>query len=461
MTNYQLMSGAQIIAFNPILQAPPKVKNSYFRALANFTDNVKCADDRWITAEKNFYGELLASDTNGNDGWKNYHLYFLTDLAAVTGYDYYTWFTADTDKYLEHIRANLSEEQKYFPSSLKYAVAGLFPFQNDEFYRADPDRYKHLLYHQKKQRAHWSWLKRQRLYKPMSEYLSLVENNLEFMHREPFRILVTATMSAGKSTFVNALVGKKIAQSQNLACTSKIHKIIGKPYDDGFICKDDGDLLLNAQSSALLNNNPLNRTDRLATAVFFDGELSALRLELCDSPGVNASNYAAHKNIAEDELKSQRYYLLIYIMNATQLFTTDDDLHVDFVKENCRDANVLFIVNKIDMIEPETEDVSSIVERVRRYLIEKNFKQPIMICPTSSLAGFLVKQNRRQSLNRTDQRQLYNLADKFDAMNLAEYYRKFFPYWRIEDSKSEAEQLLKTSGFAYVEKILQNLILFS
>ena len=295
----------------------------------------------------------------------------------------------------------------------------------------------------------------------MSEYLSLVENNLEFMHREPFRILVTATMSAGKSTFVNALVGKKIAQSQNLACTSKIHKIIGKPYDDGFICKDDGDLLLNAQSSALLNNNPLNRTDRLAAAVFFDGELSALRLELCDSPGVNASNYAAHKNIAEDELKSQRYYLLIYIMNATQLFTTDDDLHVDFVKENCRNANVLFIVNKIDMIEPETEDVSSIVERVRRYLIEKNFKQPIMICPTSSLAGFLVKQNRRQSLNRTDQRQLYNLADKFDAMNLAEYYRKFFPYWRIEDSKSEAEQLLKTSGFAYVEKILQNLILFS
>ena len=28
MTEYQLLSGAQIIAFNPILQAHPKVKNS-------------------------------------------------------------------------------------------------------------------------------------------------------------------------------------------------------------------------------------------------------------------------------------------------------------------------------------------------------------------------------------------------------------------------------------------------
>ena len=461
MTNYQLLSGAQILAFNPILQAHPKIKNAYCKALLNFVDKAECDNDRWRTAEKNFYDELLTSGASGNGRWQNYCMYFLTDLAAMTGYDYYAWFTSDMDKYLERIRANFSEEQKFFSSRLKYALAGMFPFQNDELYRADSDRYELVLYHQEKQRAHWSWLKRHKLYKPMSEYLSLVEDNLEFMQQEPFRILVTATMSAGKSTFVNALVGRKITMSQNLACTSKIHTIISKPYDDGFVCRDDGDLVLNVNGSDLLKNNPTNLTNHLATAVYFDGDLAGMRLAIQDSPGVNANDYVEHKNIAEDALKAHRYDLLIYIMNATQLFTNDDDFHIDFVKESCEGANVLFVVNKIDMIEPETENFLNIVERVRRYLLAKNFKQPIIICPMSSLAGLLVKLNRRQSLNRTEQGQLYNLADKFDDMGLVEYYQKFFSHSQIEDSPSEAEHLLKTSGFAYVEKLIRNLILFS
>lgn len=127
MTNYQLMSGAQIIAFNPILQAHPKVKSSYFRALANFVDKVECANGIWSDAAKNFYGELLTSG-NGNGRWQKYCMYFLTDLAAITSYDYYTWFTSESDKYFEHMRANFSEEQKFFSASLRYALAGLFPF---------------------------------------------------------------------------------------------------------------------------------------------------------------------------------------------------------------------------------------------------------------------------------------------------------------------------------------------
>lgn len=94
-------------------------------------------------------------------------------------------------------------------------------------------------------------------------------------------------------------------------------------------------------------------------------------------------------------------------------------------------------------------------------MIAKNFKQPIVICPMSSLAGLLVKLNRRQSLSRTEQGQLYNLIDKFDDMGLVEYYQKFFSHLHSEDSSSETEQLLKNSGFAYVEKIIRNMVLFS
>lgn len=389
-------------------------------------------------------------------------MYFFTDLAAVIGYNHDIWLSASLDDKLEHLC--ITEEQRYFFSSLREALAGYFS-------DSDSCSCAFLRWQRNKQFNHWRWLKRQKLYVPMAEYLSKVEENFRFMYQKPFRILVTATMSAGKSTFINALVGRKVAKSQNLACTSKIHTIISKLYDDDCVYKDDGNLILDAKDSELLQDNPLNLTNYLATSVYFNGDLSGMRLVINDSPGVNASDHFEHKSIAEDALKSNDYDLLIYVMNATQLFTNDDDLHVDFVKEHSNGAKILFVVNKIDMIETEVENTLDIMERVRSYLLSKNFSQPLAICPLSSLAGLLVKRSCRQSLNRSEERQLYTFADKFDEMNLEQYYQKFFPQIQFDrkffpqnqfgNSLSEAEQLLKTSGLAYVERLIRDLILFS
>lgn len=453
MTSHQLLSGAQIIAFNPILEELSSIRDSYLKLLLDFIDWSGCGNSTWTRAEKDFYRELLGEELCGSVDWKKYGMYFFTDLAAIIGYNHDTWLSSSLDNRLNYLCTNFSEEQKFFSASLRQALAGYL-------FNGDSDSRVFLRRQINKQLNHWTWLKRQKLYEPMADYLSIVEKNLRFMRQEPFRIFITATMSAGKSTFINALVGRKVAQSQNLACTSKIHTIIGKLYDDGCVYRDDGDLILNAKDAELLQDNPLNLTNNLATSVYFNSDLSGIRLMIHDSPGVNASDHSEHKNIAEDALKANDYDLLIYVMNATQLFTNDDDLHVNFVKENCDGAKILFVVNKIDTIEPEVEKPLDIMGRVRRYLLGKNFDRPI-ICPLSSLAGLLVKRSRRQPLNRSEERQLYTFADKFDEMNLARYYQKFFPQIKLDTSLSEAEQLLKTSGLAYVERLIRDLILFS
>jgi len=46
--------------------------------------------------------------------------------------------------------------------------------------------------------------------------------------------------------------------------------------------------------------------------------------------------------------------------------------------------------------------------------------------------------------------------NKFEKMNLPAYYAKAFPKVYIKDAKTEEEQLLKTSGFAYVEKLIDS-----
>ena len=72
------------------------------------------------------------------------------------------------------------------------------------------------------------------------------------------QVMITATMSAGKSTLVNALTGHRLCKTQNLACTQKIHAITGKAFEDGYVSKCDGDLILDADERDLMENNPQN-----------------------------------------------------------------------------------------------------------------------------------------------------------------------------------------------------------
>ena len=77
---------------------------------------------------------------------------------------------------------------------------------------------------------------------------------------KPYNILITATMSAGKSTLINSLIGKNISLMQNMACTSKIHTIISKPLEDGVSSEYDHDLSMAASIEDLLSDNEDNKS---------------------------------------------------------------------------------------------------------------------------------------------------------------------------------------------------------
>ena len=270
----------------------------------------------------------------------------------------------------------------------------------------------------------------------------------------PVRAMIVGIPNVGKSTFINALIGKYVCLSQNMACTSKIHRIINKPFEDGFIDKYDHDLALAAGKEELLHNNESNRSDRIIVGTRFIGELCNDRIIVNDSPGVNFSRNYEHKSITEKIIKSRKFNLLIYIMNATQLGTNDESSHLEYVKKTIGRTPVLFLINKIDTFNIEEEDIEATIKRQIDFLKKKGFKNP-MVCPVSSRAGYLAKRFMSTGLSRTEMRELYSLVDKFEQMNLPEYYAKAFKKISVPDSEKEEEQLLKTSGMSYVEKVIQ------
>ena len=287
-----------------------------------------------------------------------------------------------------------------------------------------------------------------------THYIELIRKNILFRKQNPFGVMITATMSAGKSTFINSLIGKYVCLSQNMACTSKIHSIVNKAFEDGYSSEYDHDLVMTAGKEELLNDNEENLSDMIIVATSFVGELNNSRIIINDSPGVNFSGDQEHQKIANKLIKRRKYRLLIYVMNATQLGTNDEDAHLDFVKQTIGRTPVIFVMNKVDSFNPEEENVEDIISRQRSYLISKGFRNPI-ICPVSARAGYLAKRSQIGTLTRSEERELYNFVDKFEKMNLGKYYKKTFPYIKIRNNPKEEIQLQKTCGLLYVEQLIK------
>ena len=57
-------------------------------------------------------------------------------------------------------------------------------------------------------------------------------------------------------------------------------------------------------------------------------------------------------------------------------------------------------------------------------------------------------------LSKSEERELYNYVDKFNEMKLDVYYSEAFKNILVKDDENEEKQLIKTSGLAYVEKII-------
>ena len=123
---------------------------------------------------------------------------------------------------------------------------------------------------------------------------------------------------------------------------------------------------------------------------------------------------------------------MIYLMNATQLGTEDENAHLEFVKQHIGDKAVLFVINKTDALNEDEEDIGAIAQTQIKRLEAMGFKKPL-VCPVSARAGFLAKKAEKEELTRIERRERNNMEDKFE----------------------QDRQLLKTCGISYIETIIK------
>ena len=220
-----------------------------------------------------------------------------------------------------------------------------------------------------------------------------------------FEIAVVATMSSGKSTLINAMLGNEILPARNEATTAtiaRIHDTDGADHFWGESFDKDGNEIKRCDPLTLDNMNDLNDSPDTADIEIY-GKIvgissQSLKLVLTDTPGPNNSRTLEHKNHTYSLIQDSKYKpMVLYILNGTQLETNDDNsLLTDIanaMSAGGRQASdrFIFVLNKADEFDPEKESVEKKVEDTKRYLEAHGIRNP-KVFPCSAYVAKLIRQ---------------------------------------------------------------------
>lgn len=225
--------------------------------------------------------------------------------------------------------------------------------------------------------------------------------------------LVVSTMSSGKSTLINALVGTDLLPSMNRACTAKAVAVLDNDLKTQFAIHavdENGNYsyIEQATKQVIAEYNKSNKTSEMVV----EGEIQGIRnskksMLLIDTPGINNGMDSAHEMITRQVLEDYSEGLILYVINAQQIGTNDDSLFLTYIAQKLKESpqfSILFAVNKMDLIDPEKENPEELIENCKNYIESKGISAPIII-PISAVSALLFKKVlQNQPLSKKEER---------------------------------------------------------
>lgn len=242
-----------------------------------------------------------------------------------------------------------------------------------------------------------------------------------------FEVNVVATMSAGKSTLINALLRQKLLPAKQEACTATISEIkdndgscfMAKVYDTvGNLIQTHPELSFDTMDT--LNSNPeVSRIRVEGNIPFVSSEDVAL--VLVDTPGPNNSRDPEHKATTYRMLSESSKTVVLYILNATQLAVNDDCSLLRHVAESMRIGGkqsrdrFIFVVNKLDDFKKGEDSIEVAITKVRDYLRDNGIENA-NIYPASALTALNIRTILAESDDDNDD-EVYEAKGKVRKFN--------------------------------------------
>lgn len=221
--------------------------------------------------------------------------------------------------------------------------------------------------------------------------------------RSEFAINVVATMSSGKSSLINALLGSYLMPVSEMATTATIVRIIATNQESysGIAFNSAGEELYREKDLSIEIMKKWN-DDSAISSIDIYGPIPCvdnvgMRLVLIDTPGPNNSRDENHKKLTYEMLAESEKSLVLFVMNATQLNIDNEAEFLDYVckcmKEGGKQSRdrFIFAVNKLDMFQPKNGDkIVVALNSVKEGLDERDIIDP-NIFPVTSLTALEIR----------------------------------------------------------------------
>lgn len=224
---------------------------------------------------------------------------------------------------------------------------------------------------------------------------------LKYSKAQTFHVAVVSTVSSGKSTFINALIGNELLPAENQVCTSRTVAVLDNDRATditGHILYSRGEYekipsCTAAQISGLLNSKESDIADVIIECSIPGVRSTQKSLMIVDTPGINNSMDVTHAEITTQYIKSMSSGLIVFIINATQMGTNDECALLGSVKQlldKTPELNIIFVLNKVDELDMEKEPLEKVMQNCYSYLKGLGFGN-VALYPVSAQAAMLFK----------------------------------------------------------------------
>lgn len=219
-----------------------------------------------------------------------------------------------------------------------------------------------------------------------------------------FEVAVVATMSAGKSTLINALLGEQLMPSAQGNCTAIITKIRDDDTAmDWRLCAydADGNCIEQKESATIDDMRRHNEGEKKPKQVQLIGNIpfvssKDMRLMLVDTPGPNNAENEEHGKVQRDYVNNGgEKPLILYVMEPN--YNTDDsDALLQDIASRMRDKGkqardrFLFVLNQMDRRESHETPIEEEIRNVKNYLAKKGIEDA-KVFPISAKAALDIR----------------------------------------------------------------------
>lgn len=247
-------------------------------------------------------------------------------------------------------------------------------------------------------------------------------------------------MSSGKSTLINAIVGRDLLPAVNQATTAVITEIKDNDQFEDFLVNADDKYGNNVAKNKKATKKLISELnymkdpadpegkEALIHLVQLEGPIPNLPSDMLntvfvDTPGGNNSQNMEHEQMMDEAINDENKSLILYVFNGAQLGTNDSNIILQKIANAMQNSTngkqsrdrFLFVANRMDEFDVSKEPYEEVIENtILPQLASNGITEPNLFLASAQTAKLIRMIANGEELSETEEEDLEKLVKRFN-----------------------------------------------